>query len=215
MIKTAIFDIDGTLLDSMPVWNNLGERFLRGHGITARAGLSEALRTLSFHEGAEFLRREYLPELSAEQVLAEVNEMIARFYLHEVQPKAGAMELLSALSSRGIRLAIATAGNAALSSAALKRLGLFRYFSSFCTCEQFGGKNEPAVFLAAAGECPPEQAVVFEDSLHALITAKRAGFVTAAVFDPSEPNQAELRKTADYYANDLAGFAECHCRQDE
>lgn len=207
MIKTAIFDIDGTLLDSMPVWNNLGERFLRGHGIAARAGLSEALRTLSFHEGAEFLRREYLPELSPEQVLAEVNEMIERFYLNEVQPKAGAEKLLSALSSRGIRLAIATAGNAALSAVSLERLGLFGYFSSFCSCEQFGGKNEPAVFLAAAGECPPEQAVVFEDSLHAVITAKRAGFVTAAVFDPSEPNQAELRRTADYYAADLSEFA--------
>ena len=80
MINTAIFDIDGTLLDSSPMWAELGERFLRSRGITPRGGLSDRLLRLSLEEGAELLRREYLPEETAAGILGGLKLIISDFY---------------------------------------------------------------------------------------------------------------------------------------
>lgn len=210
MIHFAIFDIDGTLLDTSPMWAGLGERFLRSRGITPRGGLSDRLLRLSLEEGAELLRREYLQNETAADILNSLKCIIGDFYRYEAAAKRGAPELLQALSERGIPMSLATAGDEELSRAALERLGLMRYFKGLASCGEYGGKHSPAVYIAAARMAggTAAETLVFEDSLHAAQTAKRAGFKVAAVRDIGEPRQEELRAVADHYADDLTEYAE-------
>ncbi|MGN1340418.1 MAG: HAD family hydrolase [Oscillospiraceae bacterium] len=207
-IKAAIFDLDGTLLDSSTVWEGLGERFLARRGITPKPGLSALLNFMTLTEGCEFLRQEYrLPETAAE-IQSEICGIIADFYRNECGLKPGAEQLLRELHRRGIALVIATAGEEALSRAALERLGVLTLFRGIVTCAEYGSKTRPDIFLNAAVlvGSPPTQTAVFEDSLHAVRTAKEAGFLTAAVADMSEPDQPGLRLAADYYRQDPGDF---------
>lgn len=209
-IKAAVFDIDGTILDSSPVWENLGERFLARRGISPKPGLSGLLSLMSLREGCEFLREEYLLPESAADIRSEIREIIADFYRNECPMKPGAERLLRELCWRGTAVSVATAGDKTLSRAALERLGVLELFRGILTCDEYGGKDRPEIFLRAAelsGDIP-ENTAVFEDSLHAVRTAKSAGFLTAAVADISEPRQQELRQTADYYQENLGGYLE-------
>ena len=204
MIKAAIFDIDGTLLDSTGIWRGLGERFLVSRGITPPEGLDEILRCLSLEDGAEYLHALY-PALSAQDVLDSTNRMVERFYLDEVQARRGASEMLALLESRGIAMGLATAGALSLSARSLERLGLRKFFPLAYSCGDFGGKHLPNIFLAAAEAlgAKPCETLVFEDSYHSAKTAADAGFIVAAVHDSGEPNQDALRGCARFYGNDL------------
>ena len=103
-------------------------------------------------------------------------------------------------------ISAATAGDERLARAALERLGVLGYFSALLTCEGYGGKDKPDIFLnaAAAAGGIPENTAVFEDSLHALLTAKQAGFLAVGVYDPGEPQQEKLKASADYYFRNLS-----------
>ena len=209
-IKAAIFDLDGTLLDSSEVWEGLGERFLIRYGIASKPGLSEELDKPSLSEGCRFLKKEYSLPMSPEEIETEVCGIISDFYRFECKLKPGAENLLRELHSRSIPLVIATAGDKTLSRAALERLGILGLFRNILTCSEFGEKSRPDIFLHAAGLAgyAPEHTAVFEDSLTAVRTASKAGFITAAIADISEPMQQELRFTADYYRNDPGDYLE-------
>ena len=199
-LKGAIFDMDGTLLDSMGVWRNLGrDLFLR--------------RNLRPPEDAEGWRLE-LPELAARcaslgvpgkpgALEEELRAQIEDFYRRRVHAKPGVSAFLARLAERGVPMYVATATDRPLAEAALIRTGLIERFQGIVTCREAGqGKREgPAVYEAAlaALRCAREDALVFEDVLYAVRTAKAAGFRTAAVYDPWEAAQEELRRTADYY----------------
>lgn len=210
MIKSAIFDIDGTLLDSSPMWEGLGEHFLLAHGVNPHDGLSDRLLRMSLEDGAVLLSREYTVNMSAEEILAELKRIISDYYCYEAVAKRGAAELLQALSERGISMSLATAGDEELSRAALTRLDMIKYFKGLASCEKYGGKHSPEIFIAAAQMAggTVEETIVFEDSLHAAETAKRAGFAVAAVRDIGEPEQSKLRDTADYYMESIADYTE-------
>lgn len=209
-IKAAVFDLDGTILDSSVVWNDLGERFLASRGIIPQPGLSDWLSPMTLPESCTYLKQNYPLTESPQQIQLEICKIIADFYKNECILKPGAAELLTELNRRGTALSIATAGDKALSQAALRRLGIMDLFSGIVTCDQYGGKDHPEIFLKAAEAAgkAPDCTAVFEDSLHAVITAKKAGFLTAAVMDRSEPQQVKLRKTADYYRENLSGYLE-------
>lgn len=210
-ISAAIFDIDGTLLDSSGIWEHLGERFLLSRGITPQPGLSGILAPMTMEESCRFLRENYCLPDSPEAIRTALLSMIAYFYRQECRLRPGAAQLVQALHDRGVRLVLATAGDRALSEAALDRCGILQRFSGIVTCAEYGGKSSPEIFLAAAeiAGFPPEECAVFEDSLAAVKTAKAAGFLTAAVADISEPRQDLLEQTADYYRaapGDYAGI---------
>lgn len=210
-MRAAVFDIDGTLLDSSPLWAGLGGRYLARHGLSA-PNIERRLAELSLEEGARLLSDEYTHD-GAQTVLAELRGIMERFYREEARLKRGAAELVESLHARGWALSLATAGDAELSRCALTRLGLWERFRGVADCARYGAKTSAGVFLAAAELCGarPCECVVFEDSLHAVVTAKKAGFVTAAVRDESEPQQALLAQTADYYRRDLTGYLELFC----
>lgn len=208
-ISAAIFDIDGTLLDSSGIWKDLGGRYLRGIGVTPRPGLAGILAPMTMQESCQYLRETYGLPASEADIQSELLGMISRFYREECALKPGAAELLEVLQNRGVTMALATAGDRELSRTALGRLGVLRYFSGIVTCDEYGSKNRPGIFLAAAvltGSSPTECAI-FEDSLQAVRTADSAGFLTAAVRDISEPRQDELRSCADFYAESLSDYA--------
>ncbi len=210
MIKYAIFDLDGTIFDSSEMWRKLGAQYLTMLGKNPAPDLADKLGALSVPEGAEYLRREYDISYSREEIARHITRMTEKFYLEQVSLKDGALKLLAALRAHCVRMSIATAGDVNLALSALDRLGIGKFFAGAVSCSDYGAKTSPEVFFAAAEliYAVPEETIVFEDSLHAVRTAKKAGFVTAAVYDVGEKNQEELKKLADFYALSLGEFAE-------
>ncbi len=202
----GIFDFDGTLFDSMYVWDDAAALYLRTRGIEGKPTLREDVRALSLWQTALFFQREYGLALPAEEIMEGVNRVIEARYLREVMPKPGVREFLSALRQRGIPLCVATATDRYLIEAALARCGLSAFFEEIFTCGEVGhGKDEPAVYRAAAERfgLPPRQCLVFEDALHAARTAGEDGFTVVGVGDPSEKHPEALRELADVYLEDF------------
>lgn len=220
-MKGVIFDVDGVLLDSMEVWEHLGELYLKELGITPEEHLSETLAVLSMEEGAEYLVQHYgLPSAPA-QVVEEVVLLIRDAYEKWIPARKGVEEFLEGFSRKQIPLVIATSGNRENAVLALKRLGLVEYFSEIFTCTGVGkGKNQPDIYLAAADflHAEPEEIWVFEDALHALITAGKAGFHTVGVWEKTQRGaKARIQETAEIFLEcfeDFTGFWAC-CQQRE
>ncbi len=211
MIQGAIFDVDGTLLDSMSIWDTIGSDYLRSIGYEPRERLNEVFKNMSLLQAAEYYRREYGVTRSIGEIMDGVNAMLERFYRYEAPLKPGAAELLERLRQAGVRLCVATATDRYLVEAALERCGVLAWFDKIFTCNEVGrGKDEPTIFEAALRflGTPKAQTVVFDDALYAVRTAKGAGFPVAAVYDAHEPDQAELQALADVYLEDLTQFFE-------
>lgn len=205
MIKAAIFDLDGTLLDSTEMWENLGERFLLSLEIEPKDGLRDEIWDMSLPESAAFFKREYAVELPEEEIIARLNELSESVYTKDAPLKSGVKRLLGSLQMLEIKCALATAADKNLAEAALARTGILEHFLGIFSCSEYGAKTSPDIFLKAAEllEANPQETVVFEDSLVAVQSAKSAGFITAAVFDKSEKNPDLLRETADFYGENL------------
>ena len=199
----AIFDVDGTLLDSMHLWDHVGEEYLKRKGRTAKPDMQERVRTMSMSQIAKYCREEYGIEDAPEQIIDEINGMVEEKYRTQVLAKDGVRELLQWMHQRGIKMAVATASDRCLIEPALEKNGLLSYFDQFLTCSEVGaGKDSPKIFLEGCRRLGaiPSETVVFEDSLYAMKTAAKAGFQIAAVYDDSAlDEQEEIRKVADWY----------------
>ncbi len=202
-IHGAVFDVDGTLLDSMEIWENLSERYLESLGVKAEPGLSRILNTMSTRQGTEYLIEHYGLKLDLQQAIAGINKMLYGFYSCEAPLKEGVRECLEELKSRKIPMIVATSGDRENVEAAFARHGILPYFQEILTCSEMNtDKTSPDIFMEAARrmQAAPEDVLVFEDALHALETAGKAGFQTAAVYDRySAGQETEIRVTADYY----------------
>ena len=201
--NAAIFDMDGTLLDSMHIWTGLGHKTLTEMGYTPRPDLDAHLKVMTLRQGAAYCQETYHLPMSAEAFAEQMTQRVERFYAQEVQPKPGVERFLSTLRQRGIPMYVATATDRPLAEAALGQTGLMPYFQGLLTCQDVGrGKEDPAVFQEALSRLGSRRDAtwVFEDALHAIQTAKRAGFPVAAIYDPSaQEDQAAIQSLADYY----------------
>ena len=108
MIRGAIFDIDGVILDTMSVWRELGSRYLARFGIAAEKDLNKTLFSMSMEQGAEYLKQKYRPKTDAGEILEDIKKMLEEFYFFEAEEKAGARELLALLRGAGVPVAAAT-----------------------------------------------------------------------------------------------------------
>jgi len=205
-IKCAIFDFDGTLFDSMFIWDNAGDVFLSSLGKKAKASLREDLRPLSLHQSACYLQKEYDLTLSVQQIMDGINKTIEHFYINEVLPKSGVIDFLQQMKKAGIRMCIATASDRFHIQSALCRCGINEFFEEIFTCDEVGcGKDQPVVFQKAMEFFGADRSntLVFEDALHAIKTAKDDGFAVVGIFDNSETRQNEIRQLADCYIADF------------
>jgi len=202
-LKGAIFDLDGTVLDSMGVWNGFGERYLATLGIQAKPDLESIIHTLSIWEAAEYFQKEYQVEKPAEIIVAEINRMIEEAYFYHIQAKDGAKEFLQILHEKGVKMCVATATDRYQVEAVLKREGMLDWFERIFTCSEVGvGKQEPEIYLQALEylNTPKEKTWIFEDMLYAVKTAVQAGFSVVAVQDMySLKDEAELRVLSSKY----------------
>ena len=208
-ISGAIFDVDGTLLDSMSIWDTIGADYLRSIGYIPRENLNEIFKNMSLLQAAEYYRNGYGVTLRVEEIMSGVNAMLEQFYQYEAPLKPGAAELLARLRQNRVKLCIATATDRYLVEAALARCGVLSYFGEIFTCNGVGhGKDEPHIFEAALRFLGTERAetVVFDDALYAIRTAKEAGFPIAAVYDTHEKSQTEVRALSDFYLENLSRF---------
>jgi HAD superfamily hydrolase (TIGR01509 family) len=206
-IRGAIFDVDGTLLDSMFIWDTIGETYLRSIGYEPREKLNEVFKNMSLFQAARYYRTEYGVTLSIDEIMNGVNAMLERYYRFEVSLKPGVAELLAQLQASGVKLCIATATDRYLVEAALERCGVLSCFGAIFTCNEVGhGKDEPDIFEGALRFLGTEKAetVVFDDALYAVRTAKEAGFPVAVIYDSHEKNQEGLRALADFYIEDFS-----------
>ena len=202
MLKGAIFDFDGTLFDSMFIWDTAGEVYLRSVGIEPREDLRKVLKPMSLLQSAQYIRECYQIPLTVEEIMDGVNRTVEGFYFHTVQPKEGVITFLEQMKVQEIKMCIATATDRYQVKSALKRCGMESFFSEIFTCTDVGhGKDEPIIFQNAMEYLGTTKAntVVFEDAYHAAKTAKADGFITVAVYDSHETKQVELHSVSDCF----------------
>ena len=205
-IKCAIFDFDGTLFDSMFIWESVGEIYLRSLGKEPKPSLREDVRALSLYQSACYFRKEYDLPLSEEQIMSGINKTIEHFYINEVMPKPYVTKFLDEMKQKGIPMCIATASDRYQIEAALSRCEMSHYFDAIFTCSEVGyGKDEPVIFRKAMEHFNSDRSssIIFEDALHAIKTAKNDGFTVVSVFDNSEKRQDEVRAISDCYIRDF------------
>ena len=205
-IAGAIFDLDGTLVDSLFLWDKLwdeyGARFCSDGRFRPSAADDRAVRTMTLKEVAAHIHVRYGIGADAEELLDCANEMISRFYDEEVTLKEGAFEFLRHAKEQGVRMCVASATARPLVEAAVRHCGLEDFFVFVLSCAEIGkGKNEPDIFLRATERLgtPKEKTWVFEDSPLALKTAKSIGLHTVGIYDTYNYGQEELQASADHY----------------
>lgn len=212
-IKGAIFDFDGTLFDSMPMWNAVGEEYLKIKNISANDNIRDKLKTMSLFQAAQYFRQHYGISDSIENIINDINNMLEAFYRDIVQPKPYVIDFLAMLKKKDVKMCIATATDRPLAEAALKRCNMSEYFLEIFTCSRVGcGKENPDIYDAALEflSCNIDEVIVFEDALHAIKTAKKAGFKVCAIFDESEKDILSVKNTADFY---ISNFSDITRRQ--
>ena len=203
-LNCAIFDMDGTVLDSMQAWVDAIGHILTRRGITPPADLREITRPMNGMLLVDYLQREFLPGITGREITDEVGAYMEDFYSNRVQAKAGVKNFLSLLKMEGVQCYLATATHRELVRRAIAHAGLEPYFKGIITSGEVG-KNKidsPDIYEWALKRMGGNKAdtVVFEDALFAIRTAKKAGFRVAGVYDPdSEADQEEIRALSDYY----------------
>lgn len=208
-IKGAIFDMDGTLIDSMWVWSKIDEEYLNKRNISLPNNLKQDIEHMGFAEVAQYFKDRFNISDTIEEIQKEWSNMAFHQYAHNVSLKPGAKEFLSLLKSKGIKIALATSNSKPLIEIALKNNDIYHFFDSITTTDEVSrGKDFPDVYLLAAERLilEPSECVVFEDILPAVKGAKAAGMIVIGVHDPYSEYQKEA----------IVSFADMYiCKYDE
>lgn len=203
MIEAVIFDLDGSMVDSMWIWRSIDIEYLGRFGIALPDNLQACIEGMSFSETAAYFKERFGLPVDLETIKADWNHMAGDKYAHEVPVKDGVRELLSYCTAHGIKVGIATSNSRHLVENVVRAHRLESYFDCIMTaCEVEKGKPAPDIYLAVAKELAvdPRNCLVFEDIVPGIQAGKAAGMQVCAVYDEySEHQDREKRALADYY----------------
>ena len=199
----AIFDLDGTLVDSMWIWDDLVQRFLEGRGLSVPAGLPDRFKNMTFETSSEYVAVHFPLQMSPQEIQEAWSGMIFHYYERELSLKEGAEEYLHFLHDNGIKLVLATSNFRRTAEAFLENNGVRSLFEAVLISDEVGkNKQHPDIYLQAADALgvPPSNCMVFEDILVGVKTAKQAGMLVTAVEDGASIAEREkILKLADRY----------------
>lgn len=202
-IKGIIFDLDGTMVDSMWMWRGIDNEFMDAHGLDMTDDLETAIEGMSFRETAEYFVRTYPLQETVEELMDIWVQMAIDKYQNEVPVKPGLILFLQEMKKRGIRMGIATSNARILLDAVADAHGFYDYMDGMLTANEVKrGKPAPDVFLAVAEKIgiAPADCLVFEDIPQGIRAGLAAGMKVCAVFDEySKAQEAEKRTLAHYY----------------
>lgn len=210
-VQAAIFDLDGTLIDSMWIWDEINITYLESKGAKRPSDLEEKINHLSFKQTAQYFKDNFNLKESTDEIVKEINDLAYDNYLNKARLKPGAKKLLSYLKSNGIKLALATSNSSPLLDIALESNDIKDFFDNITTTNEVArGKNFPDVYLLAAKRLgvTPDKCIVFEDIPAAVEGAKAAGMKVIAVYDEhSSKHREKLINSADKYIEDFTELA--------
>lgn len=203
-IKAALIDLDGTIFDTMGIWEKIDIEWLRLHQLPYSQDYSKSIQSKSFAEAADFTIRFFnLRDIKAEEIMSEWYDMAKYEYSHNIRPKPMVKEYLSILKTNGIRLVVVTSLSSDLYEPLLKNNGLYDMFEFFLSTVDSGiGKEKPYIYQSAADilGVKNDDCIVFEDILQGILSAKSINMRTVAVYDYSSREDSEnLRIASDAY----------------
>lgn len=200
-VTAAIFDMDGTILDSSDMWDAVAENVIMAWGYTPKPTIREDVLPLGFLDMAPYLKSEYNMTQSVDEINEAISQRIGRYYTKEAQLKPGALELLQAMKAAGMKIALLTATSHIFAEPAMRLVGAWELFDAAISCAEIGyTKYGPEPFQVALERLGTtvEDTWVFEDALYAVSTAKGMGFRVCAIADSAAAFQwADIQKTAD------------------
>lgn len=205
-IEAVLFDLDGSLVDSMWIWKEIDIEYLGRFGIELPQSLQREIEGMSFSETARYIKEKFQIPDDIEQMKADWNRMAWDKYTHEVPLKEGAGEFVTYCKKNGIKLGIATSNSRELVENVIRSLGISDCFTCIVTgCDVNKGKPAPDVYLEAARRCEvsPQKCLVFEDIVAGIMAGKAAGMKVCAVDDLYSAYQlSEKKRLADYFIHD-------------
>ena len=185
----SIFDVDGTILDSMEVWNTLASQYVQSLGMVPEKNLDEIVSDMSLEQSATYLKDHYKINKQEERIISEVLNFISDFYEYEVNLMPGFKEFISHYDSINV---IGTSCDEEFVKIALNRLAVLNYFEDIITCSKVNkSKNDPDFYLACAQVLKqrPEDIVVFEDADYCIDVARKVGFKVIKIKDWRDLNE--------------------------
>lgn len=201
--KAAIFDLDGTLIDSMGIWKVIDEEYLNTYGFDVPENLQEEITHLTIIETAMYFKEKFNIKDNIETIINTWNDMAYNHYSNTIKLKEGVIEFLYYLKSNNIKIGLATSNTQPLLEATLKNNNIYDYFDSITISEEVGvSKANPDIYLLSAQKLnvDPKDCIVFEDIVQAVKGAKLAGMTVYSIYDESSAYQKdELIKVSDKY----------------
>lgn len=213
--EAVLFDLDGTLVDSMWLWNAIDIEYLAGFGLEVPDDLGSSIDGMGFSETAAYFKERFDIPDSIEKIKETWNNMAYEFYCTRVPLKPGVRDFLEYLKNRGIKTAIGTSNSIELTQNVLEALDISHYFDTVVTaCMVNTGKPKPDIYLKAAEilGVSPSKCIVFEDILQGIMAGKNAGMTTVAVDDNYSRDSAAMKaELADYFIDNFDDFMKFYC----
>ena len=209
-IKLFLFDLDGTILDSLEIWNDIDLLFFKNHNLIMGEDYHIAIAPLTLEETATYTKNTYKLDIDEEQIMKEWSDLAIKEYAENVNLKKGVKEFLDYLKNKNVHLAIATSCNEEMFKPCLERYGIVPYFEHFYTSQNLKiNKSNTNFFKEILNEykIEPDQILFFEDSLASMKCAKSLGFNVVAVMDKKwEKQKEEIIASSDDQIEDFSQF---------